>query len=97
MKKLITKIEYLIDLCQQIHMLLKAAPETLKSLAAPGFEYLSVQDVADKCLVSGRQARRWLDEGRLRPAAYFGASPYFALHQVEEALVSGQLKRRNRQ
>jgi hypothetical protein len=96
MKKTLDKIDFLIYLCQQIHGLLKAAPDTLKSLAAPQIEYLSMQQIADKCFVSMRQVRRYLDEGRIQPV-YFGASPYFALDHIEDAISRGDLRMRKRQ
>jgi len=96
MKKILEKIEFLIYLRQQMHGLLKAAPDTLKSLAAPQIEYLSLQQLADKCLVSTRQAWRWLEEERIRPTVYFGSSPYFALDHVEDAMNSGRLRRRRK-
>lgn len=94
MKKLYEKIEFLIYLCQQIHDLLKAAPDTLKSLAAPQIEYMSLQDVADKCFIKLRQAERYLTDKRIEPSIYFGARPYFARDYVEEILRSGELRRR---
>lgn len=96
MKKLIAKIEFLVDLCQQIHSFLKAAPEIFKTLAAPQIEFLSQEQFAKKCMVTTRQVRRWVYDNKIIPAAYIGSSPFYSVRDIEEAMASGKLSGRQK-
>lgn len=96
MKKLLERNEILIHLCQQILKLLIEHSGSGKSLILPQPVFLSVQETADRCLVSTRQVQRWVKANKITPQKWIGASPYFALDYIEDVLNTGSLRLRRR-
>jgi len=96
MKKLLERNEFLIYLCQQIIQLLLDHRDKSKPFITPPPVFMSVQDVADKCFVTTRQVRRWVDADKIVPQKYIGSSPYFALDYIDNALETGVLRMRKR-
>ncbi|MCX2478350.1 hypothetical protein OQY15_04565 [Pedobacter sp. MC2016-15] len=96
MKKLFEKIDFLIFLVQQIYKLLQRDKDPSIELVSPQQNLLSAQQLADRCLVQTRQVRRWVQDKKIEPTKYIGASPYFAADYIEEAFVTGRLRIKKR-
>jgi hypothetical protein len=96
MKKLLERIEFLIYLTQQIYKFLQDHPGALQPLTTAQVEFISVQQLADKCYVNKRQVERWLHDEKIKPSKYIGSSPYFATDYIEDALLTGKLRIKKR-
>lgn len=96
MKKLLEKFEFLIHLSQQILKLLMDHPQIPKSAIKSQQIFLSVDQLAEMCLVQPRQVRRWRQANKIVPQRWIGSSPYFSLEYIENALDTGVLRMRKK-